>query len=639
MPRLVVPENDYRPVLAIPPGDPRLTVTVVIPVYNRPELLRRTLAGVSGQLGYPRDLISVVVADDGSEEDIASVVDLYLGTLDISIVRQDHNGYGAGRARNLGARYTSGEVLLFVDADCLPDPELVHHHMAWHQRADDLVVVGSRHHVDSSAVAAAGLAAGTTDIRTLALGPDPTPEDMAPEDWRRVFYRRTGRLCHGAEGFRAFLTGNSSVRRDAFMASGGFSEDFTRWGGEDTEMGYRLFTAGMLFIPEDRAMIFHQDQEETHPDDPQWRQAGRAANAELIASKIPHPFYRRPTHTGPFEVPKISVIVAPAAGRRATEVADQLEAQTITDVEIWFPLDPGAAGTDVESLRDTAGDSDTRVLRAIGAAKGEYIAIVSGAVALDRAALLEASKALDATPRAGLVTANTAATDQGATNTAWGFGGMPAFSMSRRRDWNKVIGDAATLTDAWAELRPLITPIHLDQILVTADDPAGTPPASIQPAEVPVPEPDMGDRFGTFIGRVRRKLSGESKLIPVRHIGDARSAKTIRTWAGTWARIVDDRSARAVLVAGAALDQSTWEAVRLLDHPRRERIAVGVTASDGPPDAWADFLNTCVAVGAATQSDADILERWGVANVVVSGHPADSADALALLDVVVEAFA
>ena len=68
----VAPENDYRGMAEDPAAFPP-TVSSVIPVYNRVELLRNTLAGLAAQ-DYPADLLEVIVADDGSEEDVAAIV-------------------------------------------------------------------------------------------------------------------------------------------------------------------------------------------------------------------------------------------------------------------------------------------------------------------------------------------------------------------------------------------------------------------------------------------------------------------------------------------------------------------------------------------------------------------------------------
>ncbi|MBW3535948.1 MAG: glycosyltransferase family 2 protein [Gemmatimonadetes bacterium] len=63
---LLAPENDYGSLLGREIPAPSLHLAVVIPVYNRVALLERTLAGIRAQT-YPSSLISVVIADDGSE--------------------------------------------------------------------------------------------------------------------------------------------------------------------------------------------------------------------------------------------------------------------------------------------------------------------------------------------------------------------------------------------------------------------------------------------------------------------------------------------------------------------------------------------------------------------------------------------
>jgi len=173
------------------------------------------------------------------------------------------------------------------------------------------------------------------------------------------------------------------VRREHFLAAGGFSPDFKHWGGEDTELGWRLYGAGLFFVPVDRAAIYHQDQEESHPEG-DWRDRGRDANAALIRSKIPHRFYRSSTDAGPFEVPKVSVVLAPGAGPRTGELLSQLHAQRLADWEVHFPLDVGFGADDprIRPAADAAGSDEQRLLRAVAAARGEYVAVISGAAGL-----------------------------------------------------------------------------------------------------------------------------------------------------------------------------------------------------------------------------------------------------------------
>ncbi|MBM3695871.1 MAG: glycosyltransferase [Actinobacteria bacterium] len=640
MARFVGPENDWLPLAASDPGSPRLTVAVVIPVFNRVQLVRRTLAGLAAQRGYPPHLISVVVADDGSEEDLGPAVAEASAHLRVYSVRQEHDGYGAGRARTLGASRTGADIVLFVDADCLPDPELVAGHLAWHHRADNLVVVGSRQHVDSTDYPPEQIADGTIDIRRLVKGEDPPDEAFAPEDWRRPFYRRTARLRHGNEAFRALLTGNCSMPRDAFLEAGGFSPDFRHWGGEDTELGWRLFSAGMFFVPADRAAIYHQEQEESHPEEG-WRQQGRAANADLIRAKIPHRFYRRLADPGPFEVPKVSFVVAGPAGPRRGELVAQMQAQTSGDWEAFFPNDyPRVPEARLRGLPDEAGTAGQRVLRAIAACRGEYVALVSGAAALHPLLLDRAVRFLDASPRAAIATVGYAGIDDLAGDAAWGTAGLPAFTLVRRREWAKVLPEAADLSEAWRRVQALSWRRHLPEALITLPPPTGVTPASVAPA---VPERDRivaagrrgrGPRSRLYrLGRAWRRRQAEADDRPtVAHFGDARSADALAALL-PWARVTAGPPAAALILGGGArLDTATWEPVRAADAPRLERAVLGATAGDGPPAEWADFLGTCLFVAVATEVDAAEVRSWGYSGkITVVGHPADHPDAAALL--------
>src|SRR5690606_25937588 len=136
-----------------------LSATVVIPVYNRPDLLRRTLAGLErSTLRVP-----VVVADDGSEADIASAV--AASPLDVTLVRQERDGNGAARARNLAASHAGDvDVLIFIDADCIPHPELIVNHLAWHAASPSVVTVGRRAHIRAADIPAENIASGAADL-------------------------------------------------------------------------------------------------------------------------------------------------------------------------------------------------------------------------------------------------------------------------------------------------------------------------------------------------------------------------------------------------------------------------------------------------------------------------------------------
>src|SRR5579862_985338 len=86
--------------------------SVVIPTYNRADLLREALASVDRQECREFELI---VVDDGSTEDLSSVAAEYQGRA--KFLRQENAGPSA--ARNYGVRAANGEYVAFLDSDDL----------------------------------------------------------------------------------------------------------------------------------------------------------------------------------------------------------------------------------------------------------------------------------------------------------------------------------------------------------------------------------------------------------------------------------------------------------------------------------------------------------------------------------------
>jgi GT2 family glycosyltransferase len=115
-------------------------VSIVIPVYNRSHLLRETL--VSCLIQTYRQC-EIIVVDDSSEEDIATVAELACLDLDlpgaIRYVRQPR--LGANAARNRGLSEASGEFIQFLDSDDLLHPDKIEIQREALLRAPDLDMV------------------------------------------------------------------------------------------------------------------------------------------------------------------------------------------------------------------------------------------------------------------------------------------------------------------------------------------------------------------------------------------------------------------------------------------------------------------------------------------------------------------
>jgi glycosyltransferase involved in cell wall biosynthesis len=96
-------------------------VSTVIPVFNRPALLREAVASVLAQTHRP---IDVVIVDDGSTDGETPRVAAELADAhpaEVRCVRQANAG--AGAARNTGLRHARGEFIQYLDSDDLLLPQ------------------------------------------------------------------------------------------------------------------------------------------------------------------------------------------------------------------------------------------------------------------------------------------------------------------------------------------------------------------------------------------------------------------------------------------------------------------------------------------------------------------------------------
>jgi glycosyltransferase involved in cell wall biosynthesis len=323
---IVVPHNRWD--LLDPPSlglwEPTLRLTVVIPYYERPAELARTLHALAAQT-YPNELFEVIVVDDGSPSPLV-LDDGHLG-LDLRVMSQARSGFGAGRARNLGARVAQGSVLVFLDCDMIPEPVHLEAHARWHHLCDHAVTLGPRRHVevDDLPPDTVGDAARRSTLEQLFQDrPSVTPE------WIEGHMERTDELRGNQDDlFRVVTSGNLGVARALFDSCGGFDASFGQWGGEDTELGYRLFTAGGLLVHERQARCWHQGVGD-EPDEDEQRSLDeqRARLSHLIA----HRGFRRALPGRSFLVPRIAVRVKVSAEDRRAEVVATLEAVLASDV-------------------------------------------------------------------------------------------------------------------------------------------------------------------------------------------------------------------------------------------------------------------------------------------------------------------
>ncbi|HWH59010.1 MAG TPA: polysaccharide deacetylase family protein [Terriglobales bacterium] len=217
--------------------------SIIVPTWRRASVLKSTLSAIENQ-SYEN--IEVLVVCDGDDPETLSLSQSFCMKRPLRWVFHAENR-GLPSARNTGAREAAGEIILFLDDDVLPDPELVEAHVGHH------LAEGLEHRV---AVGSLTLEQRLTPLNSFV--------DICMEEaWKQSMERWA--KCLSAQGIDSvgddvqailWFGLNSSIRRDVFLSSGGYNEAF-RASDEEIELGMRLHLAGVEHVFEPRTLLTH----------------------------------------------------------------------------------------------------------------------------------------------------------------------------------------------------------------------------------------------------------------------------------------------------------------------------------------------------------------------------------------------
>lgn len=326
--------------------------SVIIPVYNRKKALEKTLASLLHQT-YPRKLFEIIVTDDGSTEDISHIIKEYKKFLKIRYIRQEKEGFRAGKARNNAVNISKNPYIIFLDCDMIPSTNLIEAYMKWFHITDKVALIGNRKFVNSDSITAKQIKRNFNAVKKLK-GIIPNNDIMLDNpakiikngellDWRIRRYKETNNLKEARYPFTLFFTGNVAVSKKNIIEAGKFDEEFNKWSGEDVELGYRLYQKGLYFIPLQNCMGYHQE----HPpaDTVVSRKKNQEENNLILNEKIPcNRIYKNKKEL--FNVPKVSIYIPSYnCGEYIKRAVDSALNQTFKDIEICICDDSSTDNT------------------------------------------------------------------------------------------------------------------------------------------------------------------------------------------------------------------------------------------------------------------------------------------------------
>ncbi len=328
----LVKENDW-PSFSVPElvaFVPRYPVSIVVPYYNAPARLARTLAGLERQT-YPRELFEVIVVDDGSDPPLRAPS----VPLSLRVVHQPDLGYRLAEARNRGARVAEGDIVIFLDCDMIPEEEWIAAHARWHHAASDVISQGFRYHVEPDDVTPNQVRDRAGPVAELFKG-----REVTRPKWVEDVMDMTADLTRDRDDiFKVITGGNLGISKPFFEEVGGFDPTFDRWGAEDREFGYRALARGALLVPERRALAWHQGAGASLSTGE--RQSLQIQNAR-ISHLVPHPAYRRPSDGRVYQVPGhiVTLRYRSASAEVVHATASQVLSGGVHDLVLWIEEDP-----------------------------------------------------------------------------------------------------------------------------------------------------------------------------------------------------------------------------------------------------------------------------------------------------------
>ncbi|OGQ98795.1 MAG: hypothetical protein A2505_06585 [Deltaproteobacteria bacterium RIFOXYD12_FULL_55_16] len=210
-----------------------MRVSLIITTYNWQEALALVLASALRQTRLPDEII---VADDGSADGTSELVREVARQTPIPVHHcwQEDKGFRAARARNRAIAAATGEYVILIDGDIVPDRHFIEDHLLAARQG--FFVQGGRVLLDQRRTREL-LAGREVNLSFFARGLANRKNALRSRLLSLFFSCQ----AHGLSGIK---TCNFAFFRADALAVNGFAEDFEGWGREDSDFAARLLNYG-----------------------------------------------------------------------------------------------------------------------------------------------------------------------------------------------------------------------------------------------------------------------------------------------------------------------------------------------------------------------------------------------------------
>lgn len=234
-----------------------MKVTLIISVYKNMRFLKKVLDSLTIQ-HYKN--FEVIVSEDGDFPEMKQFIDKYQVNYEFSILHlsQEDFGFRKNKALNKAIQKSSGELIVFIDDDCVLHPAYMQEYVK---------------HFDENAV----MFSKRTELDAKTTEQLLNSEQIIPTKWRMLI-NKTSRIEDSIylpfkptkfDKNPRLMGCNMAFPKKILTAVNGFDEDFQTVGyGEDTDIEWRVSKAGYKFINlKHKVIVFHLHHERNGRED------------------------------------------------------------------------------------------------------------------------------------------------------------------------------------------------------------------------------------------------------------------------------------------------------------------------------------------------------------------------------------
>ena len=197
-------------------------ISIIIPTYNGQNRIGACLDALSNQTATAS--YEILVIDDGSNDRTAELVAQRNG---VRLIRQQNAGPGA--ARNNGVKEARGDIILFIDDDCIAEPDWLENML---KPFDHPEVAGAK-------------------------GAYLTRQKSLTARFVQIEYEEKYDQLKKHPYIDLIDTYSAAFRRDVFLSSGGYDLSYPTASVEDRELSLRLAHAGHKLVFQPKALVWH----------------------------------------------------------------------------------------------------------------------------------------------------------------------------------------------------------------------------------------------------------------------------------------------------------------------------------------------------------------------------------------------